>query len=62
MFAYLRAPLLIWRITGACRSFAAQRMPWISSMLFTLNAPTANPPFIASSNIFPVLTSDMGSP
>ena len=43
MFAYLRAPLLIWRITGACRSFAAQKMPWISSMLFTLNAPDREP-------------------
>jgi hypothetical protein len=44
MFAYLRAPLEIWRISGE-RSFAqASRMAWASSMLLTLNAPTANPP------------------
>ena len=59
MSAYFRAPRLIWRMSGASRSFAAQMIPWISSMLLTLNAPTANPPFMAASNMRLVLTSGM---
>ena len=44
MLAYFRAPLLICRMHGDFSRWQASRMLWASSMLFTLNAPTANPP------------------
>ena len=44
MLAYLRAPLLIWRMSGLFSSAQASMIAWASSMLLTLNAPTANPP------------------
>jgi hypothetical protein len=44
MFAYFRAPLLICKISGLFSLAQASRIAWASSMLLTLNAPTANPP------------------
>jgi hypothetical protein len=38
--AYERAPREAWTITGDCVSWAASMIPWICSMLLTLNAAT----------------------
>jgi len=51
MEAYLRAPLLIWRMQGELSLTQASMIDCASSMLFTLNAPMANPPSYARSNI-----------
>ncbi len=39
--AYLRAPELTCRIRGALSSLAASVIPWMISILLTLNAPMA---------------------